>query len=858
MPSLCLQLYESGALALDLAAVGGVYGVEEGSMIGFGEAELETVYADSIQKSGADLTHRRHKNRVVDFRLNVSEVSVTDAVDARENAKNLVGALIEKARQYALRDRLGTTVEEHEIVLKYRPHNGNTALYARVIDGRLAGSQYDHTAFSLGSSTTAYAVAVPVTLVIEPYWRTERDVYLRNVLLNPGFEAGGSGAVGSFQPYGWTRTVDGGITGATNENTATTRGFLRTGARSHQIAITASTGSGRALQGQEVAMTGTGNGCGYLAGQTVRATARAWLVSKGGTGRAVLRLYVKNGAAAVILEKFAYLSTVGTDFEALTIVADLPTAAATIGVEIQAQAQAASDTARVIFDDVILDNHADNLLLTCDFESDTDSNGVADNWTAVTEGTASAVTGLTATSKYETYAHTVGVGSGTGSYRIEQSVTLVDFRVRAGDVLTAGVWAKVSARAGTARAYLQLVYKNADGDALLSNTTSDFTSTDWTWAGVSLAVPQGATIATVRLYADTNGSAQALTILYDWATLYRSHHDGSGGRWWPFDDEWLDSSRLTDDPEAVDGRQVALMHSGFRGNVPSPAQILYGAYQSPPIPIVVGYKRNRVEAVPYADSAAATNVAGLASQAHADYVGGAALRWTPANTTATELLRWTGSDAPPGRYLIAVAAYAGANSTKFRLRARVAANGGFNSAGGMTPYSAPLTITVGGSTYYWWPLGVLQLPPQARLPRYSNDFRLDLYGRCTDTTGSPTIDIDGVWFIPIDGYYQGSPASAVTLDIVGDRNNYVALLLDAITPTPGGLLHFASNSYRLTLDRLAMSGIYDVLIAQEEPIYVGERGKFVFTRTLATYTDRDFTSHVGLYYRPLYTSPAAL
>ena len=826
-----LKLILSGAVEIDLLAA--PYSVGESSLLALAEPNVAALYAEPSTGHGSILTDRRFENRTVNFTLKITRTGST-AMDDVQADRNAVAAVLDKARQYALREVVGTRVSDGEVVLKYKRAGGTAANYARVLGGAIGSNPREHSAFTeyKSASTTATDFDVPVTLVLEPFWSTERPVFLRNYLLNGGFEPGVSSGI----PYGWTGSTDAGITVSRAESTS----FVKSGAKSFLQDITAATGAGAA----DIRQTVTLADVGLAAGQTIRAAAKVYVYARTSHAntRAKLSLVIKDGASATLFSDNSTAVTTTGSWQSVELITDIPTGATTAEIRLVTEAGAASETITTFWDEVILERHVDNLLLTGNFAQDVDSSGVADNWTQ-TVATVTATPTLDATAKYDAKSQRVELSGSSGTHYFYQSVTLSTHRVRVGELLTLGCWVLLSG--GTVSAKLQLRWLDASSRVIRTDESSATTAQgNWTWLSAAGAMPRGATIARVHLHSTFTAGANSI-VRWDWATLYRGYHDGSDGRLWPYPTEWVDSCRLLMDPASTGGKQISLIHTGFRGNVPGPVRLHVGGSNDPSNPLIVGYKRGDPVFTPYTDSSAATDQTSpseFTTVVDAAFIGGSKRRWTPTNTTNKLLLEWTFADTAPGAYQIVIRAAA---SVVARFRFQVAArvySGLIPTAGTWTqPRGAESWVGTGAE---YWPLGKLNLPPIDRLPDYVNDVKVQLWGRCTDVSGAPTCDIDGLFLVPTDGYYQGKrgPNSPAYVSL-----NLHTTVIDSLTPVPGGLTGSAAIG---SLHRQA--DILDILIAQEEPIFVGDTGRIVALHYAGASITR--TAEVGLYYRPQWTT----
>lgn len=842
MSSLTLKALIGGMQALDLNDPTATYALIPGSLDGFGEPEIEAAYSDSRDRQGSTLTHRRFRNRVLKFSLAIFASSGTDG---REVARNAVAAVIDKARRYATRspETVGTTATANEVVIKMRPPDGTAAVYARLIDGGV-GSPVNP--YDLGSETAdgrAIEWELPVVFILAPFWTTERPVRVQNLLLNGGFEAGYAGGTPTT-PYGWSYSTTGSVTPASAEAGI----YTADGAKSWRVAITASTGAGTTNVYQDFAI----NTLGLAVGHTIRAMASVYVRAVAGTARAVIYIDILNGAGATIQSANATTTTTGQRVS-LQAVADLPTGAATIRVYLRAEALASGDTIDAYFDNALFDDHnlGPQMLLNGSFEADADADGVSDSWTSTSAGSAATVT-RPATAKYGLRGQSAALGSGTTAHTFSQVATLANFNVKAGDTLTLAAWAHVT-RTGAASAWLRLWL--TDGTNVLSETLSTPTTVAaYTALSVSAAVPPGATQATAWLYTDNAGGA-TITTIWDWAVLYAGHHDPAGGRFWP-SSEWIESGRLTSDPTATDGRQIVAAHDGFRGNVPAPCQILIGCYGEIPDPLVVGYKRGDNAFAPWAGAEATASVgSGVAAEtADADAIGGNSRVWTPGGTTEQFLALWAGTDTPPGRYLVLVRAKLSDQTQyaryAFRAAARLLDTATTAGSWDLVLHPAPPWINTSGTPgYEVWSAGVIPFPLIDRLPAYVNASRFEIWGIASATGG--TVRLDGVWFVPLDGYAcvqpsyyarQNAPAANTT------ANRYT-VLLDTITPLPGGLVSNTNGATALALP----SSFSDRPDTEEDPIFLGQSGKLIVIQSGATHVKTDLPQ-MAVLYQPCWTT----
>lgn len=846
--ALALSLLVGGLPALDLATFSATssYFVNPQTMRGFGEPEIDADYADSADRHGSGLSHRRFRNRVVSFSL---VIRATTGVDAREAARNAIADVIDQARRYQTGADLGTTDAEGDVVLKYCPPNGTAAVYARVIDGSLVSGDGYSSVMAQGSvAGQAFDPDVPVTLILEPFWRPERDWYLRNCLINGGFEAGYMGST----PYSWTPSTTGTM-GATYGQSLS---FARSGAASHYMQIASSTTAGTITLAQTITLSDVG----LSAGQTVLVTAWAYIYSVGGTGRAYLT--VNDGDA------HDSITTTTGRWVQLSTVVDLKSGATSVTVMLVAQAQNIGDTILIYWDEVQVQPHVDTLLSGGGFTHDTDADGVADGWGYSKSGTMTDTKSLSTTAKYDENAQQIAVSasSTTGAIELFQTVTAATYTLRPDDAVTFGVWLNLVAVTGAVAASVRLDFLDANSRTLsVATDASPVTaaSAGWIWHSVAAALPIGT--ATIKCsVAISLVSGATFTLRIDWATLYRGYSDQSSRRFWPYTDRsevlipfWTDSARLTSDPSATDGKRISLDHARLPGNVPGPAQLVIGVSDEVPNPLIVGYKRGAPgSAQPLltwvgAESTTSVGSGVAAETADAAAIGDNARIWTPGGTTEQFLTLWTGADTPPGRYLVVLRTKLSDQThySRYSFRAAARLNNTQTATGSWAPilHAAPPWVNTSGTPgYELWPIGVIPLPLRSRLPAYVNATRLEVWGRASATGG--TVSLDGVYLIPLDGYYAGQKSYYFTDTPASQAFRYTALI-DSITPLPGGLMAYTNGTFPT---RLPVT-FDDQPDAEEEPIYLGDAGKLVVLHSGATHDKAD-TMLAAVLYRPWWST----
>jgi hypothetical protein len=347
--------------------------------------------------------------------------------------------------------------------------------------------------------------------------------------------------------------------------------------------------------------------------------------------------------------------------------------------------------------------------------------------------------------------------------------------------------------------------------------------------------------------------------------LMVGHADGSGGRLWPTS-EWVGGSVLAGDPAAVDGTETTISHADFRGNVPAPVQLFVGVEDEVPHPLYVGYKREGTVWGPYANAEDANFFdpdVTLGTLSDPDAIGGSVERWYPETNTLTDLMSWRVSDAtPPGRDLVVlrVSPSSTAALANFAFRAWVRlADDGVGGPAALTGGTYDLDLSpapewfTSAPGYGLWPLGVLPLPAIQRLARRlagNLSYRFGLSGIYTGTPiGGAFVDIDGAYFLPLDGFYRGlaSPNNARATGV--GSGPYIQVTIDGITPVPGGLYSAAYGEPALTLP----TNVVDRPDAQDDGIAVGEFGKFVLISAGVTH-DKSRTLRVAMRYRPRWTT----
>lgn len=839
-----LQIIVGGLVAVDLSA--DPYGVNPASLEGFGEPEVEAVYGET-GGHGSTLTARRFRNRVIGLDLGIYFES--GGTNAREKARNAIAEAFDKARRYQMRatETLGVKDTAGEVLLKFRPPNATQAFYCRILDGSIGTSPFFSTAGAVGSANgKAYDDGIPVTIITEPLWHFERDLYLRNVLINGGFEAGYSAGV----PFGWTRTDSANTTGSAVDESAS---FVRSGLSSVRLGFTDTTGAGEDAIYQTVTLADVG----LSVGQTVSLSANVYIYERTGSAIARLILQFLDATNVIIGTHVApNVSTVGS-WQTPRVTRDIPTGCDKIRVHLTVNGPVAGAGAITAFwDNAQVQPHVDNLLLTGDFESDRDGNGVADNWVLSSSGTAAVGNSLSTTVKYDSRSQSLARTGGNGDVVATQDVSLASRSLQPGDVLTAAIWCQLTgADAGTS-AHLSLRFLDGNGRRIHGVQSAPLTAINtWTYLSASGVVPVGATTASVRLVLPSTNSVSAIYSLWDWATLYEGHHDGSGGRLWPYASEWTDSSRLNLDYDNPNGRWMVMSHSGLRGNVPGPARLLVGLPHSAPETCLIAYKRGNPNVIQY-DTDAGTAVATLGVGATVGMIGGTSRRWTPSNTVETPLMTWTVRDIAPGRYLLAIGlSVSHVGRFKFRAGAR-AYSGAAVNAGVWNPNMTPPPPWESAATRQIWPLGVLELPPMNRMGSHINDFVIELLGRCTDVAGAPTADLDFLYLFPQDGFAQVQPSKNATAVTTAGVPNRGILELDSIRDFLP-IFTLGPGNGTATLTRL--TGIQDVgEMASATRFHLGAEGLFVIAHLAAAGFDPTYPVNLGLFYRPCFTTPAGV
>lgn len=864
-----MQILISGLVALDLSDPDGEYFVHSRSVRGFGEPEIDASYAEALQRHGSQLTYRRFQNRVVSFDLLIK--ADTGGVSAREAARNTLADVLDQARRYSLGEIPGVTTAEGEVVLKYRPSNGQDISYARVLDGLLGSSEFSHSGGAIGTlNDRAIDARIPVQLVLEPFWREERPVYLTNLLHNASFEA--TDGIDDNDPVAWAWQSIGSLSNAASD---LSESLVRSERKSWRLS--AFVGDpfilGTSVLGSDDRLATTAGGAGAsqiyqvrriadigcLPGETIRVATRVYLTEALESGQAVLRLEVIDSSGGV-LQTITDTTTEVGEWLTLQTITDLHQDAFHLRITERAEV-VTTGAVTAYFDDVLLDNHnhGHQLLLGGGFDVDSDGDGLADGWSSIGDATA---TFSRPTSFRDDSSCQQIVTAGSGQVILEQMTALadVDPPLAVGEAVTLGVWCNITEATGDASAHIALRFLDAFDTVLTQIEPDAFkTSVGSEWLSLSAAVPRNThRIQTWLIVGPSNGS---ITVQLDDATLYRGHSDQSAGRFWPTP-EWVGSRELTSDPAATDGRQITLTYADLRGNVPSPCQILVGVDDETPNPLIIGHKPGDPGFVPWSDSSAATIIATTeitADVADGQAVGGMAHRWTPATTAETPLLLWDGSDTPPGRYLIALrvkpspaGAVADGGIFSFRAAVRVAETLSTAGTWNLILFGQPAWVQT-TDTFDIWTLGPLPLPLLSRLPSYVNAVRFEIWGRCADRSLNPSILIDGVWFIPMDGGYFESQKSFYA-EPVSDPgvDNLYQVVADSLTPVPGGLYSLTNGA----VVRRLPSTITDRPKTNEEQIYLTDRGKLSILVAGAGH-NRDIGLTATVIYQPLWATAGA-
>lgn len=849
-----LQILRDGLVLLDLTGHPTTpYAIARDSASGFGEAEIDAEYADLADRHGSRLASRRYRNRVVNFTLGIMVSS--GGTDAREAARNAVADAIDAARRYELGDPAGTTAAEGEVVLKYRPKWAADARYARILDGQIGSSDRPGLGSASGVASDLY---VPVTLILEPFWRPERDLYLRNCMVNGGFEAGFASDV----PHGWSYTASG-VTGAKGSSSS----FVRSGSASAKLEITAAAGAGTAHFSQTVTLANVG----LIAGQTVLVSAWVYLYSRAASAQA--RLTVDDG------EPHSDTVTTTGSWQRLDVVIDIKTGATSFDVAIFAESLASGGTILTFWDEIQVQPHADNLLLGGGFTHDANSDGVADYWTF--PGSDAGITALapsletTGAIKYGATAQQLGItaSTGAGTTSLHQDVTLSggtpNHNLKAGEAITFGAWLAPIASAGQFSAFLHVQFLDANGRAVTALQSSNLTLTPvetWQWLSATGAVPAGAITARCRIVLSAAASGATGSIRANWATTYRGHSDQSDRRWWPWTDKdeallpvWSDGAWLTSDPAATDGKQIGIAHAGLPGNVPGPCRIVVGVSDEISDPLIVALKRGTVGApyvaVNYSNISNQVYVSGEmgANTADADAITGNYRLWTPTNTTEKLLFIIDGALTPPGRYQIVLRVKLTDQTHYGRYSFRASNQASATGPGTWSPiaHTAPPWLNTSGTPgYELWPAGIIPMPLRSRLPSFINASRFGVWGRVSDPT-TTSIRIDGAYFLPLDGYFKGEPSYYFAIDNISQNNRYTTLI-DSITPLPGGLTAYTNGTFPPYLP----AALDDQPDAEEEPIYLGESGKLVVIHSGAAHV-KTRTMLAAILARPWWTTGGA-
>lgn len=186
-------------------------------------------------------------------------------------------------------------------------------------------------------------------------------------------------------------------------------------------------------------------------------------------------------------------------------------------------------------------------------------------------------------------------------------------------------------------------------------------------------------------------------------------------------------------------------------------------------------------------------------------------RTTAAGTSETKTHRWvntTNVGDQFGRFHVWLRARSN-TASRYSARVRVGQTDGTNylypASGGYGTSDAQAIGTDSGNALAWVYLGEVEMPALSSNGAAIYGIVYELYLTCSDTSGSPTLDVDGIWLMPVGEGASGSGFVQTTFDLATAASGVDNAVISALIDTPSAYLANASDV--ATFPRLPDAGI---------------------------------------------------
>lgn len=163
-------------------------------------------------------------------------------------------------------------------------------------------------------------------------------------------------------------------------------------------------------------------------------------------------------------------------------------------------------------------------------------------------------------------------------------------------------------------------------------------------------------------------------------------------------------------------------------------------------------------------------------------------RTTAADTNENKILRWTNTTNVSDQFGVFRAFLRCRSNTagRYSVRARAGLTDGTNFVyppnGGYSTDSAQTVTTDSGNSLAWVDCGMVRQPAKTAGTNTIYGIVYEIYATCSNTTGSPTLDIDGLWLFPVGEGENGTGYCSAVYDLGTGNAAVGAAYIDAIQP----------------------------------------------------------------------------
>lgn len=174
-------------------------------------------------------------------------------------------------------------------------------------------------------------------------------------------------------------------------------------------------------------------------------------------------------------------------------------------------------------------------------------------------------------------------------------------------------------------------------------------------------------------------------------------------------------------------------------------------------------------------------------------------RTTAANTNENKILRWVNTTSVANQYGAFRAFLRCRSNTagRYSVRGRMGLTDGTNfvypANGGYSTESAVTVGTDSGNSLAWVDLGIMRQPAKSAGTNAVYGIVYEIYATCSNTTGTPTLDIDGLWLFPVGEGAEGTGFVSAVYDLGIAATGVSSAYIDALQSTAPAYLADGSN-----------------------------------------------------------------